>query len=39
MITGDNYPRYVMTRDNLIQKRNGIRHVNMMDFMKDEKDF
>ena len=39
MITRDNYPRYVMTTDNLIQKRNGIIHANIMDFMKAEKDF
>jgi len=39
MITWDNYPRYVMTTDKLIQKRNGIIHANIMDFMKSEKDF
>jgi len=39
MITGDNYPRYVMTADKLIQKRNGIIHANIMDFIKSEKDF
>ena len=39
MITWDNYPRYLMTTDELIQKRNGIRHVNLMEFMKEEKDF
>ncbi len=39
MITGDNYPRYVMTADKLIQKRNGIIHANIMEFMKAEKDF
>ena len=35
----DNYPRYVMTTDFLLQKRNGIRHVNLMDFMKSESTF
>ena len=30
MITWDNYPRYVMTTDELIQKRNGIKHVNLV---------
>jgi len=30
----DNYPKYVMTTDYLMQKRNGIEHVNLMDFMK-----
>lgn len=31
----DNYPKYVMTTDYLLQQRNGIQHVNLMDFMKD----
>ena len=31
----DNYPKYVMTRNDLIQQRNGIIHVNIGDFMKD----
>ena len=35
----DNYPRYVMTTDYLLQKRNGISHVNLMEFMKSEKQF
>lgn len=30
----DNYPKYLMTTDYLLQKRNGIRHVNLMDFMR-----
>ena len=29
----DNYPKYVVTIDYLIQKRNGIKHVNLFDFM------
>ena len=29
----DNYPKYVATTDFLLQQRNGIRHVNLMDFM------
>lgn len=29
----DNYRKYVMTTDYLIQKRNGITHVNLMDFI------
>ena len=33
-ITWDNYPRYVLTTDKLLQKRNGIKHLNIMDFMK-----
>ena len=35
----DNYPKYVLTTDYLTQKRNGIKHVNLMDFMKSEKMF
>ena len=35
----DNYPKYVITRDNLIQERNGILHVNIESFMKDCRDF
>lgn len=38
-ISWDNYPRYVMTTDSLIQKRNGISHVNIMEFIKNEMDF
>ena len=30
----DNYPKYVMTTDYLLQQRNGIKHVNLMEFMK-----
>jgi hypothetical protein len=30
----DNYPRYVITADPLIQQRSGIRHVNLMRFMR-----
>ena len=29
----DNYPKYVITTDYLLQKRNGIHHVNLMDFI------
>ena len=29
----DNYPKYVVTTDYLLQKRNGIKHVNLMDFI------
>ncbi len=35
----DNYPKYVITTDYMLQKRNGIQHVNLMDFMKAEKAF
>lgn len=30
----DNYPKYVLTCDYLLQKRNGIKHVNIVEFMK-----
>ncbi len=32
----DNFPKYVLTTDYLLQKRNGILHMNLMDFMKSE---
>ena len=35
----DNYPKYVLTTDRLIQKRNGINHENLMDFMVNGKRF
>lgn len=35
----DNYPKYVVTRDSLIQKRNGIIHANIEEFMKEGKIF
>ena len=35
----DNYNKYVMTTDFLLQKRNGIRHVNLMDFICHEQRF
>ena len=38
-IAGDNYPRYVVTTDKLLQNRNGISHVNMMDFILAGRDF
>lgn len=31
----DNYPKYILTRNDLIQKRNGILHRNIGQFMKD----
>ncbi len=30
----DNYSKYLITRNDLIQHRNGIRHVNIAHFMK-----
>ena len=38
-ITWDNYPRYLLTIDSLLQKRNGIIHNNILEFMKEEKSF
>ncbi len=38
-ITRDNYPRYLLTTDALLQKRNGIRHENLMEFIKEDKRF
>ena len=32
----DNYPKYVITTDTLIQNRNGIKHVNLVDFMRNK---
>lgn len=29
----DNYPKYLMTTDYLLQNRNGIKHVNLIDFI------
>ena len=29
----DNYPKYVVTTDYLLQNRSGIAHVNLIDFM------
>lgn len=31
----DNYPKYVATTDYLLQKRNGIKHINIIEFMKN----
>jgi len=31
----DNYPKYLVTRNDLIQHRNGIHHVNIVPFMKN----
>lgn len=35
----DNYPRYVITTDYLLQRRNGIEHANLMDFMMARREF
>lgn len=35
----DNYPKYVATTDYILQKRNGIVHINIIEFMKENKLF
>lgn len=35
----DNYPKYVLTTDYLLQKRNGIIHKNIIDFLKNGEEF
>ena len=35
----DNYNKYVLTADYMLQKRNGIQHVNLMDFICNEQRF
>jgi predicted AAA+ superfamily ATPase len=35
----DNYPKYVMTTDYLLQNRNGILHINILDYMTEGKEF
>lgn len=35
----DAYPKYVMTLDYLLQKRNGVTHVNLIDFLQNQKQF
>lgn len=35
----DNYKKYLVTTDYLLQKRNGIEHVNLMEFMMGGKRF
>lgn len=35
----DNYPKYVVTRSDLIQRRDGIIHVNAIDFMREGLNF
>lgn len=35
----DNYPKYILTTDYILQRRNGIHHVNLMDFILSGKLF
>ena len=34
----DGYPRYLFTLDPLLQERDGVRHLNMVSFMKEDGD-
>lgn len=38
-IVNDNYAKYVATTDYMLQKRNGIKHINLMEFMINESNF
>lgn len=35
----DNWPKYIATTDYSLQHRNGIQHINIMDFVKQNRDF
>ncbi len=35
----DNFPKYVATLDYLEQKRNGIKHINLIEFIRNNLDF
>lgn len=35
----DSYPKYVMTLDRIMRKRNGIKHKNIVDFIKEQELF
>ena len=35
----DNYNKFVLTTDYLLQKRNGVIHQNLMEFICERKDF
>ncbi len=38
-ITWDNYPKYLLTMDTLLQQRNGIIHQNLIEFIKNDMNF
>lgn len=38
-IIRDNYTKYIATTDYLLQKRNGIKHINILECMKESKKF
>ena len=35
----DNYPKYVATANSPLQQRTGIEHINLVDFMRNRKNF
>ena len=35
----DNYPKYVATTDYLLQNRKGIKHINLLEFIKEHNKF
>ena len=35
----DNYPKYILSLDPLLQNRNGIIHKNLINFMSQDNDF
>lgn len=35
----DNYPKYLLTMDRLLQRRSGIKHLNIVDFMANDENF
>lgn len=37
-VINDNYPKYVITLDKLTYEYNGIKHINLIDFLLDDKE-
>lgn len=35
----DNYPKYLLTMDRLLQERGGIKHMNIVDFLANSESF
>ena len=35
-LVNDNYPKYVITLDKLSYEVNGIKHINLIDFLLDD---
>ncbi len=38
-VSWDNYPKYLLTTDNLLQKRNRIIHANLIRFIEEGQRF